>query len=109
MLDWLRNYLMKGVTSTEETIDYAPDKWILGEGKQKTHKDYFTNTSNTKAKGVFMRLPHKKIYALQILKTKMGCETWDDFADYILLLEGGILWSIHFLQRERKRLRKDIR
>ena len=61
---------------------YVPSAFILGMEKK---------PSNEKAKGVFLKLPTDKLYALQQLKTRMDCQTWEEFTDCLLYLEETIL------------------
>ena len=62
---------------------YKPDPWIMFNTKTRSKKQI----SHSKIpKGIFLRLPVEKQQSLRILKTRMNCDTWEEWVDNILEL-----------------------
>jgi len=85
--------MVRTIANTDKKVDdsripmseYIPSAFILG-------KEHLADTAKKGVpKGIWMKLPHKKMYAMLELKTRMKCQTWEEFADCLLYFEPTIL------------------
>ena len=61
-----------------------PDKWIMFKDEIKKHPKTKVQTFNPSTNGIYMKLTTETRCQMQILKTKLNCHSWQEFANKIL-------------------------